>query len=354
MADKKVSELSSITTLSGDDLLLVVNDPSGTPSSRKVTISDTFGNIQVPTVSWQKLTVNANTAFRGTVMTVSSNVIVSSSLSVNNFNVEARFDGVDTSLDDKMQVANTINLVDDRMQVANTIALANKYLEVANAASYLTTAVTNQYLEVANANVLFADRMQVSNAYALYYALDGGKVSNTQYQTDLANTNAWIANTVQILTNAGDVLNSDKVITANVVFTGTTSGNIVPTSDSTDSLGSPTKRFSELYLSGNTVYIDQAQIGYNAGNLTISNADLVVNGAAEINGLTSLQGLVQVDGVVTLNAALGMTPLSSPPSLAGQQVGFASCDGSGWDVGSDGQVHIVGTVDGGFNWTVIL
>jgi len=42
MADKKVSALSAITNLSQDDLLLVVDDPAGTPTSKKVTVGNLF------------------------------------------------------------------------------------------------------------------------------------------------------------------------------------------------------------------------------------------------------------------------------------------------------------------------
>jgi hypothetical protein len=46
MADKKVSELTALTEVSGDDLLLVVNDPSGSPTSRKVTLTNFFASIE--------------------------------------------------------------------------------------------------------------------------------------------------------------------------------------------------------------------------------------------------------------------------------------------------------------------
>jgi len=39
MADKKVSALAAITNLSKDDLFMVVDDPAGTPASKKVTAS---------------------------------------------------------------------------------------------------------------------------------------------------------------------------------------------------------------------------------------------------------------------------------------------------------------------------
>ncbi|SVD51312.1 uncharacterized protein METZ01_LOCUS404166, partial [marine metagenome] len=42
MADRKMTGLGEITSLTSDDLLLVVNDPSGTPTSKKITV----GNFQ--------------------------------------------------------------------------------------------------------------------------------------------------------------------------------------------------------------------------------------------------------------------------------------------------------------------
>jgi len=44
----KVSELTAITTLTQDDLLMVVNDPNGAPSTSKITAGNFFGNIIVP------------------------------------------------------------------------------------------------------------------------------------------------------------------------------------------------------------------------------------------------------------------------------------------------------------------
>jgi len=46
MADKKVSELTELTSVSGDDLLLVINDPSGTPASRKISTSNFLSGVE--------------------------------------------------------------------------------------------------------------------------------------------------------------------------------------------------------------------------------------------------------------------------------------------------------------------
>jgi len=46
MADKakKISELTALTSISGDDLLVIVDDPSGTPVTKKVTVANLLGN----------------------------------------------------------------------------------------------------------------------------------------------------------------------------------------------------------------------------------------------------------------------------------------------------------------------
>lgn len=77
MADKKVSELTSITNVSGDDLLMVVNDPAGTAGSRKITISNFLANVSVATVHTNRTTFNGNTFINGAVSQVSANVIFS-------------------------------------------------------------------------------------------------------------------------------------------------------------------------------------------------------------------------------------------------------------------------------------
>ena len=37
MADKKVTQLTSLTTGASEDLFLVVDDPNGTPASKQIT-----------------------------------------------------------------------------------------------------------------------------------------------------------------------------------------------------------------------------------------------------------------------------------------------------------------------------
>jgi hypothetical protein len=46
MADKKITQLDALTSVAGPDLFLVVDDPSGTPTSKKVTAANILAYVQ--------------------------------------------------------------------------------------------------------------------------------------------------------------------------------------------------------------------------------------------------------------------------------------------------------------------
>lgn len=80
MADKKITELTAITSVSSDDLLMVVNDPTGTPASRKVTVKNFFGAVSANTTHTGTVTFGANTTFSGNKSTVTANTTFSGNL----------------------------------------------------------------------------------------------------------------------------------------------------------------------------------------------------------------------------------------------------------------------------------
>ena len=191
MADKKVTELSAITNLSGDDLLLVVNDPNGTPTSNKVTVSNLFANVVPNVVHKGTVTNTGNTTFTGTTMTVTANLTVGGT-------------NILDAINDRIQVANvdieTINLrINDRMQVANTRVLISN--------------------ERANTELLVNDRMQVANVAT---SIDN-RLANLQDVTiaNTINANTFIANgetstsALKIRTKSDDV-SSSNAVSANV------------------------------------------------------------------------------------------------------------------------------------------
>jgi hypothetical protein len=81
MADKKVSQLDSLTTTAAPDLLMIVDDPTGTPVSKKITIKNLFGAVPANTV------FSANVTVRGNRAQFASNVNITKTTTVNTFNI---------------------------------------------------------------------------------------------------------------------------------------------------------------------------------------------------------------------------------------------------------------------------
>ena len=72
MADKKVTQLTSLTTPVSADLLLIIDDAGGTPVSKRITVKNLAGAL--PNTSVSTLTTSANTTLAGSNTVVSSNV----------------------------------------------------------------------------------------------------------------------------------------------------------------------------------------------------------------------------------------------------------------------------------------
>lgn len=79
MADKKITQLTSMTTQTASDLLLIIDDVQGTPVSKKITVKSFFGLVPANTV------FNANTTVRGNKALFASNVVVTKATTVNTF-----------------------------------------------------------------------------------------------------------------------------------------------------------------------------------------------------------------------------------------------------------------------------
>jgi|TARA_R100000353_G_scaffold58555_1_gene46227 hypothetical protein len=72
MADKKVTQLTSLTTPVSADLLLIIDDAGGTPVSKQITVKNLAGAL--PNTSVSTLTTSANTTLAGSNTVISSNL----------------------------------------------------------------------------------------------------------------------------------------------------------------------------------------------------------------------------------------------------------------------------------------
>lgn len=83
MADQKITQFTADSTPTSDDLLVTVNDPSGTPANKKVTIGDLTTNLSgtAPNLTAGTVTTNANltgdVTSSGNATTIANDVVSS-------------------------------------------------------------------------------------------------------------------------------------------------------------------------------------------------------------------------------------------------------------------------------------
>ena len=78
MADRKITELTALTSPTQKDLLYVVDDPTGTPASKKMSLYNLFGSVPANTSITGTITVSGNTTFSGANSVVSANLNITS------------------------------------------------------------------------------------------------------------------------------------------------------------------------------------------------------------------------------------------------------------------------------------
>jgi len=67
----KVSELTALTNAASEDFLLIIDDPSGSAQSKKITVGNFLGNVSTNTV------FNANVALKYSATPANSTITVS-------------------------------------------------------------------------------------------------------------------------------------------------------------------------------------------------------------------------------------------------------------------------------------
>tara|TARA_Y100000114_G_scaffold139087_1_gene142708 strand:+ start:549 stop:992 length:444 start_codon:yes stop_codon:yes gene_type:complete len=98
MADKKVTQLTTLATPNDEDLLLLVDDPNGTPVSKKIDVKTFFGSIPSNTSITGTMTVSGNGTFSGSNTVFSSNVVVTGTMRPSSFIVNANKLTINTSI----------------------------------------------------------------------------------------------------------------------------------------------------------------------------------------------------------------------------------------------------------------
>ena len=159
MADraKKVSELTSLTAASGDDLLLIVDDPSGTPATKKITIDALFTGTPLSNGAFVTISVS-NTA------TIENAEITTSNTDIGTF---ANLSVTDTAIFANAEITTSNTDIGTFANVAITNTLSSVNAEIAISNNFITVTsgliVTDQYTPSANpipdTDLPFGDRL---------------------------------------------------------------------------------------------------------------------------------------------------------------------------------------------------
>lgn len=83
MADQKVTELTNLTTAASEDVFYIVDDPSGTPVSKKITAKNLFGSVPANTTFTHFATFNNKVTAANGVMTLATSTTVGSNNATN-------------------------------------------------------------------------------------------------------------------------------------------------------------------------------------------------------------------------------------------------------------------------------
>lgn len=214
---KKVSEFARISRAGTDDLLLLVNDPNGTPSTRTITIKNLYNDVGAEAVFYANTTFKANshfqsnTLFTGNDNRFNSNVHFTSNLTISNTaSIEAygrTYSGSNPPIGNaefQAFVANT-NLFIQTLQDDGTFLLPNGAFAVANTTYQTDLANTNSRLLGLEAYGQLASNAHVIRTY----------VSNTTYQAELSNTNSSITEDRARLTTLETKVANQESLTAN-------------------------------------------------------------------------------------------------------------------------------------------
>lgn len=126
----------------------------------------------------------------------------------------------------------------------------------------------------------------------------------------------------QNITAPGTISAANLNITGDVDVTGNiTLGNLIPAANVTYDLGSATAAWRDLYLSGNTIYLDGATITANATAMTLTTetgASFVVGGTG--GNSTGSFGTVQVTGNVSAANVVTTNNVTATGNISGQYV----------------------------------
>ena len=288
MADKRISGLTAMTTISKDDILLVVDDPAGTPTNKKISIEKFFANVEpqivFANVSEASNSTSASVTFRGGIG-VSKNIIVDGNVTVNGvFTLTGN--GAITNLSSNITPDTTITY-----DIGNTTASwKDAYVQKITG--------HNGVLEV-SANATLSANLTSSGANVYFNGTDFTIDSNTTYKANL---------TVHSDSSHTVINSGNTTIASNTTLNGTNtviSSNLTSSANLTQTGALSLFNGANLTSNANTTFFGNVALGVTtgAGNPKGADTALVTIGATNTS-ITSNTTIAGTNTVVSSNVTM--------------------------------------------------
>lgn len=170
-------------------------------------------------------------------------------------------------------------------------------------------------------------------------------ISNANTRLDIPVANGNIVATVNNTANVVEISENSVVV----------SGNILPASNATFTLGNVTNQWKDMWLTGSTLYIDGIPVSSDGTNLLINGVPVLTSSPTGVTTVTDLNATGNItsggNAVIGGNATVGGNIAASGNITTSSSV-IAGGNVSGSNLNASGNITAAGNINGGGNLNV--